>query len=592
MASSNPLDTLASEAVVHQNGDEGLGPLPPSLSVQEQSPLPLKETMQQDMDNNPDDDSTPLSVEEAAGGPPMPPAGQQGLALKEAIGAIPPPDDHIHIQSPPTESSRLALGHGDAAMAAIDTRLDEDAPIPHTNGYLEQGLPQSNGEQGEQDQPNELEYQRVVEVANSTDQQVQEGLTGQQEHIPPMSMDIEHPQGLEEPELPLPIAESVESAHEAQLAVDSMQGAPSTSETLGEATLPAPGQDNAQPLSEIEPEPTSTTTIAPVPSTATEEESAARTQNEPSLPPAGETSLSSIPDTPAPLPSQLVNHTAPTTDATQSLTAEASSTSSPSATSAPQTLENGTTAPTTAEGEQQPERKANAPPSSLSNLLDSSAPTPEGPSSSSFSAPIPSPSLMKRPFEDEGISSNADAAAEANYFGSAHEEDSEPSSKRQRVSPEAMSQPQSQQIEGGSSMQLDQGSLNPPPSADMQQGSSAMDADGEADADADAEGDSDMAPKMEAPSADVSMIDQSLDMSTVSYTQLTHGSIQPRIFRGIHTDSSFLRCDGIGRSIYFTRPAITRWSSTHSTFSRWRSTSVIFSTTTARKPRIQTTSCI
>jgi len=504
---SNPLDTLASEASAvvdqHQNGDKE--------DQEQQAPLPSK-MADSNVDGN-DDDNTPLSVEEAAGGPPMPPAGQQGAALKEAIGAIPPPDDHIHIQSPAAEPATLAFGHGDAAMAAIDTRLDEDAPIPHTNGYLEQGFPQSNGDEQAQ-QPNELDYQRAVEVANSTSQDVQEGASAQQEHIPPMSMDVEHPQGLEDPELPLPITQSLESAREASLAVDSLlPAAPSASESLGEAVLPAPGLDNAQPLSEIEPESAATATLQePTPSSETL--------------PAGESTLSSIPDDPAPLPSQLINHTAPTTDATLSLPPITTEATLESAATPPQTLENGSPP---AAAETQPERQANAPPASLSNLLDSSAPTPEGPSSSY--APIPSPSLAKRPFEDDSTTSFADAnaAAEANYFGSsnAQEEGSEPLTKRQRVSPEAISEQTSLRTTSATAegMQVDaQSQSSAPASADVQQQDqqlgSAMDADGDADADADAEGDSDMtAPKLEQQaSADDSMIDQTLDMSMVSFT--------------------------------------------------------------------------
>lgn len=479
---SNPLDTLASEAaVVQENGQqEHKDP-----SQQEQQPPSMK-----DMNN--DDDSTPLSVEEAAGGPPMPPAGQQGAALKEAIGAVPPAGDHLHIQSPSTQPEALSIGgHGDAAMAAIDSRLDEDAPIPHTNGYLELSH-QSNGAagQGEQGQPNELDYQRVVEVANSTSQDVQEG-AGQQEHIPPVSMDIEHPQGLEEPHLPAP-AES-----------DSLgQGATSASESLGEAILPAPGQDNAQPLSEVEPEATDSSTAL--------QETAASAPQEANLP-GGETSLASIPDTPAPLPSQLVNHTAPTTDGTQNLPPPAGS---EGADPSQQILENGSATSTNAEQQPAaPERPANAPPASLSNLLDSSAPTPEAPDAApsiSSLAPVPSPSLAKRPFEETSASIND----EANYFGtpaSMQEEGGEPSSKRQRVSPEAMTEGHS----GQGSMQLDGQHRT---EGSSQQGMSTVDADGDADAEADAEGDSDLPSvpsKMEeSASADVSMIDQSLDMST------------------------------------------------------------------------------
>lgn len=500
---SNPLDTLASEAAVvqHQNGDV--------VQVEERQAV---------VEDNGDDD-TPLSVEEAAGGPPMPPAGQQGAALKEAIGALPPADDHVHVpNSPPApQESSLMGGHGDAAMAAIDIRLDEDAPIPHTNGYLEQGL--NAGE--ELQQPNELEYERVVQVANSTDQDVQEGVVAAQEEdrIPPMSMDIDQPQGIEEPdsELPLPIAQSLESAREASLAVDSLLGAPSASESIGEAILPAPGQNNEQPLSQLEPEPEITTAV---------QESLPSPPAQETALPAGESTLSSIPDTPAPLPSQLVNHTVPTTDATLSLPSPSSETApeSSSTTAPPQILENGTSSIESVEPQQ---RQTNAPPASLSNLLDSSAPTPEGPIST-FSpsyAPIPSPSLTKRPLEDD-YTSNADAnaAAEANYFGisTAQDEAGEPSFKRQRVSPEAMSEQASAPIPAtAEGMQLDPQSQSAPFSTEVdaqQQQGSAIDADGDADAEADAEGDSDLPapPKTEQSFADDSMIDQSLDMSMVS----------------------------------------------------------------------------
>lgn len=529
---SNPLDTLASEAVVHQNGEGDQEP-PQEAATTIVNNNKLDSSSSQLQQQQPlDDDNTPLSVEESAGGPPMPPAGQQAAALKEAIGAVPPADDHIHLQSPPTEPAVLSLGHGDAAMAAIDTRLDEDAPVPHTNGYLEQGLPStgSNGvEEAEQAQPNELDYQRVVEVANSTSQDVQEGQSGQAEHIPPMSMDVEHPQGLEEPELPLPIAESVESANEARLAVDSLSGDPSTSETLGEATLPAPGADNAQPLESVEAEQPQVA-IASATAAAASLEAAVPSEQEQAQ--AGEFSLASLPDEPTPLPSQLVNATAPTTDATQSLPplpsteqpassseqqAQISITSS-DAQQQPQILENGSTIPSSA-SEEQP-RAPNAPPSSLSNLLDSSAPTPEPPTPSSF-APIPSPSLAKRPFEDDTTTSSsaAQATAEANYFGtgSGEGESSEPSSKRQRVSPEAMSQPGT----GAASPAMQVDDVKPSIQQQPQEGqttsaaASAVDADGEADA----EGDSDQANKTE-PSADASMIDQSLDLSMVSCRDL------------------------------------------------------------------------
>lgn len=406
-------------------------------------------------------------------------------------------------------------------MAAVDDRLDrEDLALPHTNGYVNgngNGSTTSPPSQEQLQQPNELDYKNIVDTVNATSTE-----PTSEERIPAISTDVDQPQGLEEPDVPQQQQQPTLVSSSSVFEEGKGEGVVSQSESLGEAILPAPGQDNSVPLEQVEPElPSISSTTAQTQAT------------EPSFTP----SLDSLPDAPAPLPSQLVNETAPSlTDATQGVVEQ---------------LSNDNTT-TTSDAQ---------PTASLSALLDSSAPTPTAPtsfepstvtmetedgvppSSAPVSAvspfPAHSPSLAKRPFEPDTSSTDAsyfgaDAQAVAAGGSSAViEGQEEPSLKRQKISPigspSAIPAEAAAGAEAGADapvMQIDEASA-PTSTAPVSAAPAPATAEAEADGqDADADGDVDAADAEEAdssappaaasrPELDASMIDQSLDFSLV-----------------------------------------------------------------------------
>jgi len=271
-------------------------------------------------------------------------------------------------------------------------------------------------------------------------------------------------------------------------------------------TVPEPasslGQPSEQDVASKLPTPTSQTLQADPSFTVTEASQPASQQ-----PPASETapplSMDALPDAPAPLPSQLVNHSIP------SVTDAQFDSSLPATLDASEQQQAPPRSPFTSGEPTIPADAERVPPTNPQTM-------PEG----SLPQSLASPSLAKRPFEPD--TSNPDAR---DYFGDA----TEPQVKRQRMSP-----PVGDSAEAGftsvEQQQLGTAAVEPSTGAAVGQPAQA-DADGEKDAEADAEADVDPAvhepeiqfgtadmgeqpplpPKLEA--GDASMLDQSLDQS-------------------------------------------------------------------------------
>lgn len=278
---------------------------------------------------------------EEQGGPRMPGAGQEAAALKGPVD-----EEKEHPTSAGQAVTMNGGGVGDAAMAAVDDRLDTNE-LAHTNGDLLNDAPAEDRE-GQA----EVDYGRVA------------SLTGEEgrERAPEMSFDVDQPARLDS---------KPESA---------AQGDAEAQRT--EAVEPAPGHDEA-PVPAGQPDLSEPVPADPVASVSAEAQPTAESSSLPSQPPAESeappASMDALPDAPAPLPSQLVNHTAPVND----MQFEEPATSIPSEEKLPQ--------PTTQAGE---------PPAAYDPSLAEGAAIP--PTHPEAVAPDSiSPSLQKRPFEPD-----------------------------------------------------------------------------------------------------------------------------------------------------------------------------------------------
>lgn len=408
---------------------------------------------------------------EEAGGPRMPGAGQEAAALK---GPVDEQKEH------PTSAGQASLigggGVGDAAMAAVDDRVDTNE-LPHTNGDLLQDAPSED-----RTAQAEVSYERVA------------NLTGEQGHerAPDMSFDVDQPARLEKD----PAAAAPAHGDAEQQRTEAVEPAPGHQETpvptgqpdlsepaqpapLDQAPLPPssststlqPEQDAVQPVKastefqqttpaslelqsqrqQHDPYSEEASPPSGVPMPLPTSPSSSSAQQQPSLPQeAPPASMDALPEDPAPLPSQLVNHSAPVTD--MQLEGPSSSLSEDQKLQQPAT-QAGDGSPTF-----DPTLAADQPRVPPTHP-DSVVPDPEN------------NSLQKRPFEpDNSIQSRL-------YQG----DTTEPSTKRQKVSPDAEGSPV----------------LPPPPPQEQEQEQTlAPVTDGVAKGQED---------------ADMSMIDQSLD---------------------------------------------------------------------------------
>ena len=501
--SNNPLDTLASEASSEA-----------ALAV-EGGKRPAEHAPQEQEAQKEGNEEQSLEAEEAAGGPPLPPAGQEAAAVKPDLF------HQEHTDSEPNGGAGEALhsevlgGVGDAAMAAVDDRLDSkgEQALPHTNGYIDNAQDKAVG--------NEVDSTRVEDEGG---------------RVPLMSTDVEQP-----------------TRQQVNGDASSQQPEPEQHQQQGEAILPAPGADKSVPMEQIDEqqqqapanglphlnghghEGVNGTAQSPSaqPSTSTLHDepgpAEARSQDQPPLPmdalldasdksdvPSNEggavstvsqplpnqqqppLSMDALPDDPAPLPSQLVQGHAPTsTDIHQNVTAS----------SLPQD-EQQQSAPRSPFTSGEPTIPANA----------ERVPQTHPATMSGLSADLASPSLAKRPFEPD----TEDARAR-DYFGEAIEE---PSSKRQKLTPPPPAASGAEQSTEAPQQALDDAATGPP--AGVQEQNSlpgqtvdhpeiqfGMDDMGEKAGEADAEGE----PEIEAdqssaaPFGDASMADQTIDQS-------------------------------------------------------------------------------
>jgi hypothetical protein len=390
-----------------------------------------------------------LEKEEAAGGPPMPAAGVEGAAIKQSI-----PLAAEQAQDQPATKPADALmsgggGVGDAAMAAVDDRLDT-GDLPHTNGYTQELTGSSENPQGNGAGVS-VDYGRVA------------NLTGDEgEQVPPMSFDIdqpaaEAPKPAGEPEQgeaipPAPGAESTAPLSLSPKPSSPLPPFPSSAEESmsipqansiqppaeSQQTIPQPLDSHSQPSEQA--------TVSQLPSGHTEEQMQATSQPEqqplsqmsasplPPLPtqPSFSPSMDSLPQDPAPLPSQLVNQSVPQTDlsqagpeaaipASQQLQQSAGQQSPYEPSGQPTTSSSSSFEAFPTEQQQQPQQNGHA--------TDASTSFP--PTHPDFVAPPEiSPSLAKRPFEPDNSS------ASLPYQGDVIE----PTFKRQKVSPDTEDQ--------------------------------------------------------------------------------------------------------------------------------------------------------
>ena len=395
---------------------------------------------------------TSVEAEETGNGAPkMPPAGVEGAAVKPTLEL----DQQEHQQQLPNGGAGEALhsenglaGTGDAAMAAADSRLDT-GELPHTNGYVSDAQDQQQG--------NEVDYGRVAALTG-------EESTGAGEKAPPMSMDIEQPADRQvdaqdpEPEKqgeamePAPgqtqtngeaaaaegdamsldnILSSANSGHAEQSSlpreeVPQTNGHPAAEETAAHApqepprptsefqqTVPEPasslGQPSEQDVVSKLPTPATSQTLQADPSFPVTEASQPAFQQPPASETAPPLSMDALPDAPAPLPSQLVNHSIP------SVTGAQFDSSLPPSLDASEQQQAPPRSPFTSGEPTIPADAERVPPTNPQTM-------PEG----SLPQSLASPSLAKRPFEPD--TSNPDAR---DYFGDA----TEPQVKRQRMSP-------------------------------------------------------------------------------------------------------------------------------------------------------------
>ena len=505
--SNNPLDTLASEA-----SSEAALAVEGGKRPAEQAPQEQEQEQEQGKGGN---EEQSLEAEEAAGGPPLPPAGQEAAALKPDLF------HQEHRDSEPNGGAGEALhsdvpgGVGDAAMAAVDDRLDSkgEQALPHTNGFID------NAE--DKAVRNEVDSTRVEHEGG---------------RVPSMSVDVEQPA-------------------RQQANGDGSSRQPEPEQQQGEAILPAPGADESVPLEQIDEQQqpsanglphlngeghegvngaaqslsaqpsSSTLQDDPVPAEETRSQdqaplnidtllNAPEKPNDPSngggadptpskplseeqQPPL---SMDALPDDPAPLPSQLVQGHAPTsTDIHQDVTAS----------SLPQAEQ------------QQPAPRSPFTSGEPTIPADAERVPPTNPATMpGLSADLASPSLAKRPFEPD----TEDARAR-DYFGEAIEE---PSSKRQKLTPPpsaasgaehststAASQQPSADAPTGPAAGVPELNTMPEQAADHPEIQFGMDDMGEKAGEADAEGE----PEMEAdqsgaaPFGNASMADQTIDQS-------------------------------------------------------------------------------
>ena len=347
-----------------------------------------------------------LEAEEAAGGPPMPAAGIEGAATKGALldGAV---------EKATSAGHALRMGGGgvgDAAMAAVDDRVDT-GDLPHTNGYSEV-LP-TNGHFLLNDKEEEVDYARV---ANLT------GTDGGNERVPDMSVDVDQPARESEqgqPDQPAPGPDASVPLEHIDPSIPSLPSLDaSSSSSLPSSRPPAEFQQTIpQPLdSYSQPAEQETISHLPVPmarpdlltsslSSAQAPPSFHETAAAPAAPLASDVpphSMHALPDDPTPLPSQLVSASVPQTDLTQDA---ASSAIPPEVQALPSTRSYESTMPTNA-----------------------SAIPPTHPD---FVAPASiSPTIAKRPFEPDN------SAHSLPYQG----DYMEPIVKRQKISPDAEDQ--------------------------------------------------------------------------------------------------------------------------------------------------------
>lgn len=415
----------------------------------------------------------------------MPAAGQAGAAMKPSLEAVMTTneDGSSSVQDYSTSTTAAQAAHlpavengvsvpelagtGDAAMAAVDERLDPAGPLenslPHTNGYIEQAT--TNGEH----RADSVDYSKVANLTGSTTDANEGG-----ERVPPMSFDIDQPareeaapetqgeailpapgtletqQPVEEidtmedirpaegPQEEVTVAETATAAApatavESEVAMEEAAQQPEqsglSSQTEQQPTeAPQPEEQPAEvlqpeePMEQVSEQPPSApvseqppSESAPVP-----EQSASAEANEQPATDTFNPSMDSLPDAPAPLPSQLVNHTVPSTDLDQAGPAPAA----PSEVIAPAVQETSAV-------------------ESLAPEADPSSVVP--PAAASSTMPEPS-TTTKRPYEEDTsvaevpatdlATSGQDSVATPTAATAAAVAADEPHVKRQKMSPE------------------------------------------------------------------------------------------------------------------------------------------------------------
>lgn len=369
-----------------------------------------------------------IEQEEAAGGPPMPAAGVEAAATKAAL-----PVREGETDAPATTAGEAltagAGGVGDAAMAAIDDRLDT-GDLPHTNGHSEDA-PQVPGDGAGV----AVDYGRVANLIGN------EG-----EQVPTMSFDIDQP-AMEAPQstgdevagaadepAPGPMHAEEPAAAEiastdSQLHANDASPIPATSAVPDDTHQARASSESQHVDPQLSAEPASSfveqraaETAQPTPSPLPQAEAAASASLEQSdrvgfssladlvdSQPAPPVSMDALPSDPTPLPSQLVSGSVDRTDAPMNTSENASSGF------------DAATAPT-----------------------DPSIAQPEP--SSAVSPPLVSPSLNKRPLEPE--TSQASFADDGSDL-------IEPELKRQKVSPEPVAEEAFKSESANDSMSID-----------------------------------------------------------------------------------------------------------------------------------------
>ena len=283
------LDTLASEALSNGNGN-GNG--------QELEPM------------------GELEAEEAAGGPPMPAVGVEGAAIKASLV------QDVDATTAGQASIMGGGGVGDAAMAAVDDRLDT-GELPHTNGYINQ--------RDEHNHNGQVDYARVAKLTGNQEEN---------ERVPPLSNDIDQPlrqgelQG--EPEQPAPGVDTSVSLDQIDLPASIQPPSLPSPTSISPPRPPAElSQTLPQPLdSHSNPAEQEKVLTSHLPSSSFSSSSSPSRQLDPLVPPSSSSlatitslpggdlepiqpSMDSLPEDPTPLPSQLVSSTVSQTDLSQ-----------------------------------------------------------------------------------------------------------------------------------------------------------------------------------------------------------------------------------------------------------------------------------